>query len=109
MVGRVDGASVEQQKSPETWAGGTRPGEVAAEAMRLHWEMHDSKYKEYGELCVKKRWSAAVVLISSLLAKGRDISRRYSSKLLPIQRRELGQWVVEYGLQVRAYFRWVST
>ena len=64
-------------------------------------------YKEYGELCHKKKWSAAVV-IASLLAKGRDVRRRYSSKLLPAQRKELGEWVVEYGLQVRAYFRWVS-
>ena len=100
---RVDGA-FEQQKSPETWAGGTRPGEVAAEVMRLHWEVHDNMYKEYGELCHKKKWSAAVVVIASLLAKGRDVRRWYSSKLLPVQRRELGQWVVEYGLQVRVYF-----
>ena len=72
--------------------------------MRLHWEVHDNMYKEYGELCHKKKWSAAVVVIASLLAKGRDVRRRYSSKLLPVQRRELGQWVVEYGLQVRVYF-----
>jgi hypothetical protein len=108
VAGRVDGASVGQQMSPKPRSGGSSPGEVAAEALSLHWVEHDSKYKEYGELCIKKRWSAAMVLIASLLAKGRDIRRRYSSKLLPAQRKELGEWVVEYGLQVRAYFRWGS-
>ena len=70
----------------------------------MHWESHDDLYTEYGELCNKKKWSAAAVVIASLLAKERDIRRWYSSKLLPVQQRELGQWVVEYGLQVRVYF-----
>ena len=70
----------------------------------MHWESHDDLYAEYGELYNKKKWSAPAVVIASLLAKERDIRRLYSSKLLPVQRRELGQWVVEYGLQVRVYF-----
>jgi hypothetical protein len=104
VAGRVDGASVGQQMSPKPRSRGPSSGEEAAEALSLHWVEHDSKYKEYGELCRKKRWSATMVPVASLLA----IRRRYSSKLLPAQRKELGEWVVEYGLQVRTYFRWGS-
>jgi hypothetical protein len=58
-------------------------------------------YTEYEILCHKDQWGAAMDCISSLLVKGRVVRRQYSTKLRPAQQRDLGTWVVEYGLQVR--------
>ena len=85
------------------------PGEVAAVALFSHWDVHDEMYTEFGILCLKKQWGAAAETLASLLAKGRDVRKQYSTKLLPAQRRDLSAWVVEYGLQVRIWFRLTST
>ena len=77
------------------------PGEEAAKGAASHWEIHDEKWPEFEVLVRQKQWVAAQTCIGSLLAKGRDVQRQFSTKLLPAKRRELGTWVVEYGLQVR--------
>ena len=79
----------------------TSPGDDAAEGAAAHWEHHDDQWTEFEVLVHKKQWGAAQTCIGSVLAKGRDVKRQFSTKLLPAKRRELGTWVVEYGLQVR--------
>ena len=95
----------DQQKSLKTKTARSSPGEVAADAVFSRWDVHDEMYTEFRILCHKKQWGAVAETIASLLAKGRDDRRQYSTKLLPAKRRDLGAWVVEYGLQVRIWFR----
>ena len=97
-VERVEVASEKPQKPKKIRSS---PGDEAAEGTASHWEHHDEKWPEYEVLVRQKQWGAAQTCIGSLLTKGRDVQRQFSTKLLPAKRRELGTWVVEYGLQVR--------
>ena len=97
-VERVEVASEKPQKPKKIRSS---PGDEAAEGAASQWEHHDEKWPEYEVLVRQKQWGAAQTCIGSLLTKGRDVQRQFSTKLLPAKRRELGTWVVEYGLLVR--------
>ena len=100
-LGAVDRVEVASEKPKKPKKIRSSPGDEAAEGAASHWEHHDEKWPEYEVLVRQKQWGAAQTCIGSLLAKGRDVQRQFSTKLLPVKRRELGTWVVEYGLQVR--------
>ena len=100
-LGAVEKGEVASEKPLKPKKIRSSPGEEAAEGAVSHWEHHDEKWPEYEVLVRQKQWGAAQACIGSLLAKGRDVQRQFSTKLLPAKRRELGTWVVEYGLQVR--------